>query len=139
MWSVRLLAIVTLLVRDREFDDEGLLEHGVGLDFLLDSNFDFDSSRVGFGPDKGSVEQLHALQALDVFETQREQICAFELASDPRRPQVPIALAAVVKNVSTRDAFGDVDLALEAADACICSVWLGHHAAHAAPYLQHLQ
>ena len=43
MGRVRLLTVVALLVLDCELHDESLLQHGVGLDFFLDGEFDLDS------------------------------------------------------------------------------------------------
>jgi len=39
----------------------------------------------------------------------------------------------VLQLAALRDSLGDVDLALQAGDACVCSVGLGHHAADATP------
>lgn len=53
---VVLLAVITLLVLHDEFYLESLLEQGVGLDFFLDGQLEFDSPGVGLCVDEFSVE-----------------------------------------------------------------------------------
>ena len=50
-----LCTIWTLVVCNDVFNLEGLLEDGPLKRFLLDSNFDFDSSRMGLRPNKAGI------------------------------------------------------------------------------------
>ena len=50
-----LCTIRALMVRNDVFDFEGLLQDGPLERFLLNSDFHFDSSRMGFRPDKACV------------------------------------------------------------------------------------
>ena len=56
MGSVTSFTIITLLVCNNELNYECLLEHCVLLDFFLDCELNFDSSRMGLCPDKGCVQ-----------------------------------------------------------------------------------
>ena len=50
-----LCTIWTLVVRDNVFNLEGLLEDGPLKRFLLNSDFHFDSPRMGFRPDEAGI------------------------------------------------------------------------------------
>jgi len=67
--SVSLFAIIALKIGDNEFNDKALLEESAIEDFLLDSKFNLDASRMRLGPHKASIHQLHSLQSLYLLKT----------------------------------------------------------------------
>jgi hypothetical protein len=52
-------ALVALLSGYNILYNENLLENGRCIDFLLDSELDFYSSRMRFGPDKSGINKTH--------------------------------------------------------------------------------
>jgi hypothetical protein len=84
-------------------------------------------------PDKRSVKQFDALEPLNVLKAQGQKLGTLELSTLPGRPQVAVALATVVEDVRTRNAFCDVNLRFKAIDASVRCVWNRHNSAHAAP------
>ena len=129
---ISLLTVVALKVLNDELDLECLLKKRVHLHFFLNSQLDFYSPRVRLCPNKSRVEQFDSLEAFDVLEADGEQLCTFELAERPRWPLVPVAVTAMVQRQALRDAFRDVNLALQTVDTSICTVRLCHDTANAA-------
>ncbi len=61
---------------------------------LLHGEFDFNATRVRLGPHEIRIHQLDLVNALDLFQTQRQQLPRLELALHPRRAQILAAPAA---------------------------------------------
>lgn len=109
MGRVSLLAIIALKIGDNEIDDECLLKISSTFYFLLNSNSDLQSFRVGLGPNKRGVYKFHPLEPFDVLEAEREKLRGFRLKVDPRRSLVSIALSAVLKLHRSWDSLGDIN------------------------------
>ena len=122
VWCVCLLAVVTLQVLHHEFDLERLLEESVCLHFFLHAQLYFDSTRVRLRPDKWGIKKFDAFESFDIFETKSQQLSAFKLAQGPGWPVVSIAVATVVQHKWFRDAFSNINLALQAVNTSICRV-----------------
>lgn len=74
MGSVSSFAVVTLQVGHDELDNECLLEHCSANDLLLNSDFNFESSRVGLGPNKCCIDHFNAFKTFHVFEAHTEKL-----------------------------------------------------------------
>lgn len=128
------LAIIALLVGDHKLHHKCLLQHGVRLYFLLNSDLDFEPARVGLCPDEGCIQKLNAFKAFDVLQADGKQLSALKVCINPGRSKISVALATVVQNITPGYPFSNVNLALQAIDACVCSVWNCHHSTHAASH-----
>ena len=69
MRSISFFAIIALKIGDNKFNDKALLEESAIEDFLLDSKFNLDASRMRLGPHKASIHKLHSLQSLYLLKT----------------------------------------------------------------------
>ena len=109
MGRVSFLAIITLKIGDNEIYNECLLKISSTFNFLLNSNSDLQSLRVGLGPNKRGVNKFDPLQPFDVLQTERQELRGFGLKVDPRRSLVPIALSAVLKLHRSWYTLGDIN------------------------------
>ena len=134
MRGVACFTVIALLICYDEFNHKGLLKHRVLLHFFLNCYFDFNSSGVGFGPNKSSVQKLHSFQAFDVLQAQGKQLSTFRLDVDPGWPQISVAVTTMIKDNTSWNTFSDVNLALEAINASVCCVWQCHYSTHATSY-----
>lgn len=94
--SPSLLAVVALQIIHYELNHEVLLKECSIHNFLLHSELDLESPGVRFSVEESSVYQLDLLEALDMVETEREQLRGLKLAGLPGRAQVAVALSAVI-------------------------------------------
>lgn len=77
MRGVACFTVIALLVCYDEFNHKGLLKHRVMLHFFLNCYFDFNSSGMGFSPNKSSIQKFHSFQAFDVLQAQGKQLSTF--------------------------------------------------------------
>ena len=70
MWGPSLLAIFTLLVLNNELHLECLLKQCLSVDLLLDSQFDFDSARMGLSPNETCIDKFDSFKTLHILEAQ---------------------------------------------------------------------
>jgi len=88
---------------------------------------------VRLSPHESCIEELHTLKAPNVLETKSEQLCALQFYLYEGRSLIAVAVAAVIEKETARNAFCDVDLALEAIEARVCGVWVRHNTTDTAP------
>ena len=119
MGRVCFLAFFTLEVAHDELNHESLLKQSSVEDLFLDCKLDLESSGMGLGPNETCIDHLHSLQSFDVLEAQTQKLGRLQLGFDPGRSEVPVALLAVLKLDSFRDSLRDINLRLEALDACV--------------------
>lgn len=131
---VRLLTVVTLLVLDLELDDHLALQfHTRVWHFSLDCRLDLQGLGMRLCPDESRINQLHVLrEALNLFQTEGEQLWRLWLHEAPWRLLPPVALAAVNYSHLLLDALGHVYLRLETIHARVAGIRLGHDTALAA-------
>jgi len=98
MWSIFFLTILALLVKDDEFDGESLLDSDVIQNFLLNSQFNLNSSRVRFSPDEAGIKKLDLVQTSDSSETKGQKVFRFKFSMNPWRSEVSFAGSAEVED-----------------------------------------
>jgi len=139
MGRVRLLTVGALEVLHGELNLECLLKERVCLNFLLHGKLEFNSARMWLRPDEGGVQEFDAFQARHVLEAKGEELGGLELAEGPGRPQVAIAIAAMLQDELLGNALSNVNLTLKTVDAGICRVCLGHDATDTAANHRNLE
>lgn len=78
----------------------------------MNGQLDLDTSAVGLGPNEAGIDQTHFAEALELLETERQELARLERGGHPdtRRLQVALAVAAKVDGRLLRDALCNVDL-----------------------------
>jgi sulfur carrier protein ThiS len=77
------LTIGALLVGLDELDFEGLLQNGALEGFLLNGDLQLDTTRMGFGPDEGSVDDTDFVQTTEFAKTESQEFTGFGLGDEP--------------------------------------------------------
>jgi hypothetical protein len=77
------LTIGALLVGLDELDFEGLLQDGALESFLLDGDLQLDTTRMGFGPDEGGVDDTDFVQTTEFAKTESQEFTGFGLGDEP--------------------------------------------------------
>ena len=132
--SPSLLTVIALLVLHNKLNSEGLLKHGIILNFLLNHHFHFHSSTMWLRPNKGGVDYLNFVKSFHVFEAHCSQLCTFKFALLPNGPaEVSVALATMLQDSVLRYTFSNVNLRLEAVDTSVGCVRLSHNTTNTTP------
>lgn len=89
------------------------------MDRVLDCDFDFDSSGVGFSPDKRSIHDAYFLKTSQFLKTQSEQLSGLGGGDNPagRRRQPSVAITAELKVGFALDSGGNIDRELDTVKA----------------------
>jgi hypothetical protein len=121
------VAIGALEVVDHHFDHEHLLKNYPVVHFLLDCELHLQAFRVRFRPDKGRIDELDFVEALDAFQADLHQLFAFWLACRPglRRVQIATAISASLHRNALRDALRNVSPRPDA--VCAHGCWVPYH------------
>lgn len=83
---------------------------------LLHRDLDFDPFGMWFGPNEARINDPDLCQSPQPSQTQRQQLPALQRSRNPvaRRLQPPVAATAEVDGGFALDAFGDIDVELNA-------------------------
>lgn len=87
-----------------------MLNNGTREALLLDGDLHFDTSRVGFGPDKACVDNPDFVQASKFAQTESQQFLRLWGGTDPAagRLQPSLAVFAGMKNALSWDALRNI-------------------------------
>tara|TARA_B100000513_G_scaffold149999_1_gene70158 strand:- start:930 stop:1499 length:570 start_codon:yes stop_codon:yes gene_type:complete len=132
--SLATLTHAALLVAKDVLNYKRLLQYGRCDHLLLYGHFKLNASRVGFGPDEGSINEPHACEAARFSQEQREQLfgLGLDLCPGAVTPLEAIATTASALLNLFGDTLADVVLTLQTVHTQVDRIWPDSYRAHAA-------
>ena len=116
MWGVYFSTVLTLQIDNFEFSHKSLLNYCALKNLSLDSNLNFNHSRMRLCPNPFCVNQFHFLQPFDFLQTNCEQFIGLKLTLSPRWSIKSLTSSAMIQNKTLCDPFCDINSSFQTID-----------------------